>query len=116
LDPAIRRKIWSLIKKINQDGVTVFLTTHYIEEAEFLADRVGFVNDGRLVKAGTPKAAMADLGQWAADVYGEEGLKSSYFEEREEAVEFLKNSPLSGAIRRVNLEDAFLSLTGRKVD
>ena len=46
LDPNIRRKIWSLIKKIQQDGTTIFLTTHYIEEAEFLSERVAFVDEG----------------------------------------------------------------------
>jgi ABC-2 type transport system ATP-binding protein len=116
LDPAIRRRVWALVKKINQDQVTIFLTTHYIEEAEFLASRVGFVNEGRLVKTGAPQEVMAALGQWAADVYDEEGLKSWYFADRGEATDFLRDKPLGGAVRRVNLEDAFLSLTGRKVD
>jgi ABC-type polysaccharide/polyol phosphate export permease len=43
LDANIRRRIWALIKKIQQDGVTIFLTTHYIEEAEFLAQRLAFL-------------------------------------------------------------------------
>jgi ABC-2 type transport system ATP-binding protein len=79
LDPAIRRRIWALIKKISQDGVTVFLTTHYIEEAEFLASRVGFINEGRLVSAGRPQEVMDRLGSWAVDVYGPEGAETAFF-------------------------------------
>ncbi|MDR1085996.1 MAG: ABC transporter ATP-binding protein [Deltaproteobacteria bacterium] len=116
LDPAIRRRIWSLIKKINKDGVTIFLTTHYIEEAEFLANRVGFINEGRLVETGAPRTIMNTLGQWAVDVYSEDGLNSSYFRDRKEAGAFIQDLPTGGAVRRVNLEDAFLALTGRKVD
>jgi ABC-2 type transport system ATP-binding protein len=115
LDPAIRRKIWSLIKKINQDGVTVFLTTHYIEEAEFLALRVGLINDGRLVVDGTPRELMDKLGQWAVDIYGQNGAATHFFAQQSQAGSFIQSQGLSGSIRRVNLEDAFLSLTGRRV-
>ncbi|HQN19851.1 MAG TPA: ATP-binding cassette domain-containing protein, partial [Syntrophobacteraceae bacterium] len=48
LDPTIRRRIWSLVKSIQQNGSTIFLTTHYIEEAEFLAERVAFLDEGRI--------------------------------------------------------------------
>ncbi|MDR0550256.1 MAG: ABC transporter ATP-binding protein [Deltaproteobacteria bacterium] len=116
LDPAIRRRVWSLIKKINQDQVTIFLTTHYIEEAEFLASRVGFLNEGRLIKTGQPQEIMASFGEWAVDVYGQDGYKSQYFPDREKAADFLRTLPEGGAMRRVNLEDVFLGLTGRKVD
>ena len=63
LDPAIRRRIWSLIKKVRKDGVTVFLTTHYIEEAEYLADRVAFAHEGRLVRLGSPTEITASLSE-----------------------------------------------------
>jgi ABC-2 type transport system ATP-binding protein len=116
LDPAIRRKIWALIRKINHDGVTIFLTTHYIEEAEFLASRVAFINEGRLIQTGSPRDIMDSLGQWAADVCSEDGLISKYFPERQPALDFIRDQPAGGTIRRVNLEDAFLALTGRKVD
>ncbi|MDR2368336.1 MAG: ABC transporter ATP-binding protein [Deltaproteobacteria bacterium] len=115
LDPAIRRRIWALIKKINQDGVTVFLTTHYIEEAEFLAFRVGFINEGRLVADGPPQAIMDDLGQWAVDTYGPGGHATSFFAERSDAGSFIQSQGLACSVRRVNLEDAFLSLTGRRL-
>jgi ABC-2 type transport system ATP-binding protein len=115
LDPAIRRRIWALIKKINQDGVTVFLTTHYIEEAEFLAARVGFINDGRMVTDGRPQDIMDGLGQWAVDIFGPEGHDTRFFAERQQAGAFIQTQGLEGSIRRVNLEDAFLAQTGRRV-
>jgi ABC-2 type transport system ATP-binding protein len=115
LDPAIRRRIWALVKRICQDGVTVFLTTHYIEEAEFLAGRVGFINEGRLVASGRPREVMDALGQWAVDVFAPDGHRTLFFAGREEAVGFIQAQGGAGSVRRVNLEDAFLSLTGRRV-
>ena len=49
LDPQVRRKIWELIKTLKSQGITIILTTHYIEEAEFLCDRVAILNVGKLV-------------------------------------------------------------------
>jgi ABC-2 type transport system ATP-binding protein len=115
LDAAIRRRIWSLIKKINQTGVTIFLTTHYIEEAEFLADRVAFIHEGKLRETGSPDEIMAKLGLWAVDTYDEGNMKTTFFPDREEAGAFIQSLPGGGTIRRVNLEDAFLSLTGKRV-
>jgi ABC-2 type transport system ATP-binding protein len=115
LDPAIRRRIWSLIKKIQQDGVTVFLTTHYIEEAEFLADRVAFIDEGRIVALDTPRRLMDDLGQWAIDVYQENDMVTRYFPDRESARRYAEEHREGYALRRVNLEDVFLTYTGKKV-
>ncbi len=115
LDPNIRRRIWALIKKIQHGGVTIFLTTHYIEEAEFLADRVAFLDQGRIVALDTPERLMRDLGNWAVDQLTADNLQSHYFQTREEAQGFAAGTANSFTLRRVNLEDAFLALTGRKV-
>lgn len=53
LDPASRRQIWSSLKELKELGVTVLLTTHYLEEAEILADRIGIIRSGKLVVEGT---------------------------------------------------------------
>ncbi|CAN5785498.1 MAG: ABC transporter ATP-binding protein [Ilumatobacteraceae bacterium] len=53
-DPAARRNAWALVRQLCTSGATVLLTTHYLEEAEHLADRVGVLHDGRLVAEGTP--------------------------------------------------------------
>lgn len=115
LDPAIRRRIWNLVKKVRKDGVSVFLTTHYIEEAEFLADRVGFIHRGRLVDEGVPTEIMARLGEWAVDHFGEDGQGTAYFATREEANRHIRENTAELTLRRVNLEDAFLALTGKRV-
>ncbi|BBO92446.1 ABC transporter ATP-binding protein [Desulfosarcina ovata] len=115
LDASIRRRIWSLIKKIQKQGTTIFLTTHYIEEAEFLADRVAFLDDGRIVAVDTPTALMDSVGHWAIDWVTEEGMQSAYFPSREAAQASAAAGNSGFTLRRVNLEDAFLSLTGKKV-
>ena len=54
LDPQVRRRIWELVRQLSGEGVTVFLTTHYIEEAEALCDRVAILNKGKLVAVDSP--------------------------------------------------------------
>lgn len=115
LDAGIRRRIWALIKKIQQDGTTIFLTTHYIEEAEFLADRVAFLDNGRIAAMETPAALMSSVGQWAVDWMAPDGMETVYFSDRETARQRTAKRNGGFTLRRVNLEDAFLSLTGKKV-
>jgi ABC-2 type transport system ATP-binding protein len=116
LDPAIRRKIWALIKKIQQQrGTTIFLTTHYIEEAEFLADRVAFIDQGRIITVDTPQNLMSQQGAWAIDRFVDDDMKPQYFNSRKEANDYIATQNESFTLRRVNLEDAFLTLTGKKV-
>jgi len=115
LDPAIRRSIWGIIKKIRNDGATIFLTTHYIEEAEFLADRVAFLDAGKIVAEDTPARLMGAIGQWAVDYLDDGRLQAAYFTSREEAGDYVLNRANGCTVRRVNLEDAFISMTGRKI-
>ncbi len=118
LDPHIRRRLWGLIKRIQQQGTTILLTTHYIEEAEFLANRVAFIDAGRIVTVDTPQALTARLGSFAVDIVREEGLETQYFSSRKEAESFILSLPKGGGsvtLRRVNLEDAFVYFTGRRV-
>lgn len=119
LDAAIRRRIWTLIKRVQQAGTTVFLTTHYIEEAEFLAGRVAFLDQGRIIALDKPRNLMDRLGHWAIDQVNENELQTWYFPNREAARAFSASHPdaqESGfTLRRVNLEDAFLDCTGKKV-
>ncbi|MFC6938858.1 ABC transporter ATP-binding protein [Salinirubellus sp. GCM10025818] len=62
IDPAGRRALWSLLERLAEAGTTVLLTTHYMEEAETLADRVGLLADGELVATGTPAELVAAHG------------------------------------------------------
>jgi len=115
LDPAIRRKIWGLIRQIQADGTTIFLTTHYIEEAEFLADRVAFLDEGRIVALDSPDALMGSLGQWSVDLLANNHMETRHFETRQDAQSYAASREGSFTVRRVNLEDAFLAQTGKKI-
>jgi ABC-2 type transport system ATP-binding protein len=115
LDPTIRRRIWSLVKKIQQSGSTIFLTTHYIEEAEFLADRVAFLDEGRIVAVDTPQNLMDRLGVWALDEIVDGNMETTFFQSREDANRHLGRQQGGFTLRRVNLEDVFLAVTGKKV-
>jgi ABC-2 type transport system ATP-binding protein len=63
LDPVSRVAIWDEVRKLNDEGTTVFLTTQYLEEADQLADRVGIIDDGRMAAEGTPAALKAQIGR-----------------------------------------------------
>jgi ABC-type multidrug transport system ATPase subunit len=61
LDPASRLTVWDEVRRINQRGTTVFLTTQYLEEADQLCDRLAIIDDGRIVREGTPTELKAEL-------------------------------------------------------
>ena len=61
LDPASRLTVWDEVRRINQLGTTVFLTTQYLEEADALCERLAIIDDGQLVREGTPAALKAEL-------------------------------------------------------
>ncbi|HKP91725.1 MAG TPA: ATP-binding cassette domain-containing protein [Thermoleophilaceae bacterium] len=63
LDPASRRTVWDEVRRINQGGTTVFLTTQYLEEADELCDRVAIIDAGRIVAQGTPEELKAEMGR-----------------------------------------------------
>jgi ABC-2 type transport system ATP-binding protein len=68
LDPQSRSALWEEVARLaRQDGVTVFLTTQYLEEADVLADRVGIIDRGRIVAEGTPEALKAEVGRFSVE-------------------------------------------------
>jgi len=118
LDTQSRNLLWKMIRNINRTGTTIFLTTHYIFEAESLCDRVGIINKGKLIAEGTPDELREHLGRFAlvsTDKDGEQTVQ--YFPDMASA----KNASLDVdhehtiSIRHVNLEDVFLELTGRRM-
>lgn len=115
LDAGMRRRIWALIKRIQKKGTTIFLTTHYIEEAEFLARRVAFLDEGRIIALDSPRVLMARQGAWAIDRVVDENIKTIYFKTKEAARKYSVIKEEGFSFRRVNLEDSFLALTGKKV-
>ena len=74
LDPQSRNALWSEVARLSRDeGVTVFLTTQYLEEADVLADRVGIIDHGRIVAEGTPVALKAEIGRPSVEAIPAEG-------------------------------------------
>ena len=63
LDPVSRQAIWTEVRRLNDQGTTVFLTTQYLEEADVLADRVGIIDEGAMAAEGTPAALKAEIGR-----------------------------------------------------
>jgi ABC-2 type transport system ATP-binding protein len=89
LDPQARHRLWDLIKKVKTEGMTVILTTHYMEEAEQLCDRVAIMDEGKIVALDTPEKLIQQL------------LKRGFKKERK--------------VEQANLEDVFLDLTGKEL-
>jgi ABC-2 type transport system ATP-binding protein len=115
LDPQTRRRTWDLIRRMNRDGVTVLLTTHYIEEAEVLCHRVGIMDGGRLIALNTPAELKAGVGRFAVESLSGGQMAYSLFSTREEATAFAGRLKDGVVIRETSLEDVFIQLTGRRV-
>ncbi|MEJ7766324.1 MAG: ABC transporter ATP-binding protein [Chitinophagaceae bacterium] len=88
LDPQARRNLWELVKNIRSKGTTVILTTHYMDEAEVLCDRVAIIDSGKIVAINTPHTLI-------------DNLVDTGFERKTE-------------VKQANLEDVFIHLTGKE--
>ena len=118
LDIQARRLLWDLIRKLNHDGTTVFLTTHYIEEAESLCDRIGIINHGKIITVDTPQNLCEQAGKVAVEYFAKDGkTEYRYFKSREDAKTFADTlgEEYTVLIRKTNLEDCFVMLTGGSV-
>jgi len=118
LDIQARRGLWDLLRKLNNDGMTIFLTTHYIEEAESLCNRVSFIEKGKIIAEGTPEDLAHKIGRFTVEYYGlDRNTKYAYFDTRQEADEFSKqfDESYTVTVRRTNLEDAFVEMTGNRI-
>jgi len=89
LDPQARRNLWELIRRLRDGGTTVVITTHYMDEAEELCDRVAIVDSGRIISLNTPDKLIDDL-------------IATGFERKKK-------------VREANLEDVFIALTGKEL-
>lgn len=120
LDAHTRRRMWDLIRRLNADGVTIFLTTHYIEEAESLCHRVGIIHQGRLIAIGEPLELRRKVGMYTVITVKNNGDSSFvYFPDRESATKYVEGLPSDVktiVVRESNLEDIFIELTGRSVE
>ncbi len=117
LDPHSRRKIWAFLRLINQEQrCTLFLTTHYIEEAEQLAERVCFIDQGKIIASGSPQELLEKTGSYVLDIYQEEDIENEFFSERSSAMARLAQIDSAVRIRQTCLEDVFLQLTGNRIE
>ena len=132
LDPQVRQELWSLIDGLRTSGVTVLMSTHYIEEAERLADTVAVMSHGQIVAEGPPAQLVREhAGEQVLEVYGPperlsevSALASSRgWSSRRSgpAIAILRAERLDGdapdGVRRdANLEDAFVALTGEQIE
>ncbi len=116
LDPAVRRSLWDFIVKLKSKGKTVILTTHYIEEADMLSDRVLIMDKGKVVAEGAPQALKSSLGKFVLEIHYPEGIKEEFFNSKEEAMRKAKFINYPVRIREVTLEDVFLKYTGRRIE
>lgn len=116
LDPQVRRRLWDLIRRLNGDGVTVLLTTHYIEEAEHLCHRVGILDKGRLIALDAPATLCQRVGRFVVEWTGSGGGESRFFADRSEAAAFAAQLAGTATLRKSNLEDVFVEMTGRRVN
>lgn len=115
LDIQARRGLWDLLRKLNDDGMTIFLTTHYIEEAESLCSRVGVINHGKIIANGTPAELAQKIGTATVEYYGaDHKTVYRYFPNREAAHAFAQtlDETYTVTVRNTNLEDSFVELTG----
>ncbi len=115
MDALSRRQMWNLLRRVNSEKMTIVLTTHYIEEAQALCNRVALINAGKLQKLDTPDALIEELGAFAVDETSEDGLVSHYFHDREEAIAYLSRAGNNAALRSTTLEDVFVVCAGRKI-
>jgi len=117
LDINARRLLWDVLRSLHQRGTTIFLTTHYIEEAESLCDRVGIINHGKVIALDEPRVLCDRVGSTAVEYMEGGKTQYRYFKSRDEAKEFV--SSLDDAdnvtIRNTNLEDVFVEMTGTSV-
>ena len=116
LDPQVRRKMWDLIRKMNEAGMTVLLTTHYIEEADQLCRRVAIMNRGRIIAVDTPQKLKEKVGRVVVEHMEADGMINKFFDNREQAASYVAGLNSNATVREANLEDVFIELTGRRVN
>jgi lipooligosaccharide transport system ATP-binding protein len=132
LDPQVRQELWALIDLLRSEGTSILMSTHYIEEAQRLADTVTIMNEGRAVAMGSPTALVAEhAGLQAVEIYGPPPRLAEAEAEAQAAglrtrrtgtsvsvlgVENANGRVPEGQRRPTNLEDVFVLLTGEEIE
>lgn len=118
LDPQTRRRLWEIIRDLNKQGMTIVLTTHYMEEVEYLCDRIGIMDNGKLISLGTLQQLRSQHGEGLVVKQVGERWEYLFFPSLEQANTYLDQQPdkTGVMVRSSNLEDIFVELTGRQLD
>ncbi len=116
MDALSRRQTWTLLRQLQSRGMTVLLTTHYMEEAQTLCDRVALMDRGKINAVAPPRELIEELGRFAIDEITDEKTVSRFFHDREEAIRCLRDSGPGAGMRETTLEDVFLERLGKHLD
>ncbi|MDG2617882.1 ABC transporter ATP-binding protein [Thermoleptolyngbya sichuanensis A183] len=128
LDPQTRRRLWEIIKGLNQQGMTILLTTHYMEEVEYLCgssfgsyavpNHIGILDGGKLIALGTLEELRRQHGEGLVMKQAGDRWDYKFFPTMSEAQAFFEAQPHKAGmmVRPSNLEDIFVELTGRNLD
>lgn len=118
LDPQTRRRIWEIILDLNREGMTILLTTHYMEEVEYLCKRIGIIDAGKLIELGTLPQLRQKYGEGLVMKQAEDRWQYQFFPTLEQANAYIDQQPIKTGMmgRPANLEDIFVELTGRNLD
>jgi ABC-2 type transport system ATP-binding protein len=144
LDPQTRRNIWEYIQRLNKkEGLTIVLTTHYLEEADLLCDRIAIIDHGKIIRMGTPEELKASLGGDVIRLEVQKKAELMNILKKDGFVETIKESSTgleitthdgskaipkimqiadshgvvidSATLKRPSLEDVFINLTGKSI-
>ena len=118
LDINARRLLWDVVRNLNKKGTTIILTTHYIEEAEALCDRVCIIDHGKVIALDTPDNLCESIGSTTVEYKDGDRTRYEYFDSRDDANHFVTDSNFDDdvLIRKTNLEDVFVKLTGSSAE
>ncbi|MDR2097464.1 MAG: ABC transporter ATP-binding protein [Spirochaetaceae bacterium] len=116
LDAAWRRRIWDLLRELQKQGLTILITTHYLEEAAALCSRLGIIDRGTLKRTGTPREITGAAGNFVLEYFENGKTMQDFFESREQALQDAARLAGEYMVREANLEDAFIKLTQKTAD
>ncbi|WP_363080129.1 ABC transporter ATP-binding protein [Leptolyngbya sp. 'hensonii'] len=118
LDPQTRRRLWEIIRDLNRQGMTILLTTHYMEEVEYLCQRIGILDGGKLIELSTLPELRRQYGEGLVMKQDGDRWEYLFFPSLEAANHYLDQQPDKTGlmVRPSNLEDIFVKRTGRNLD